>query len=339
MRSVQTEQYQDFEHKSSGCEINSKNRKSCKKCRFDLCLEVGMKVSYVKSLEERCQKILVHQAVEKPKLTDHFHEKTVLDDYCDKASKNLSQTMYDIYNQNPDLFNLHFSHCLSNTTYCVKKIPTEGFLQDWRENSYNFFQKSMDFYGQMDDVSKEDLQVLLDHNFHRIDTFFMMLSLWKFNRGMDEFLKFLESQNGGSLVNMEQLETIKKNYGRLNAAFKYDQIFDTFWAAHAGIEEEHEKIGKEMMNWLDKIDNQCVDKTLLLLILLILFYNTDGIESSLKEATKVQQLQTSYARLLHKYLKSRHEDQSANSLFSQGLMLVHDSQRAFELSLQTLKLD
>lgn len=93
------------------------------------------------------------------------------------------------------------------------------------------------------------------------------------------------------------------------------------------------------MNWLDKIDNQCVDKTLLLLVLLILFYNTDGIESSLKEATKVQQLQTSYARLLHKYLKSRHEDQSANSLFSQGLMLVHDSQRAFELSLQTLKLD
>ena len=333
MRSVQTEYFKDFKHKASGCEVNSKTRKSCKKCRFELCLEVGMKITYVKSLEERWKKMLECQSIEKPKLTDHFQERQVLEDYCDKKDKNLHQAMFDIYSQNPELFTLHFC---KNRNVQWKKMPTDQFLEAWRENSYNFFSKSMGFYGKMDDVSMDDLLVLLDHNFHRIDTFWSMLSLIKnHNPAMNNFLEFLESQNSGSLVSDEQLEDIKKNY---SPSFTYDQIFDEFWAAQAGIEEEHEKICQDMMHWLDKIDSQVIDPTLLLMIQLILFYNIDGIESKLKEATKVQKLQTCYARLLHKYLVSKHEYQSANALFSRGLMLVHDTQRAFELSLQTLKL-
>ena len=335
MRSVQTEHFKHFNHKATGCEINSKTRKSCKKCRFELCLDVGMKITYVKSLEERWQKMLVCQSIEKPKLTDHFEEKQVLDDYCDKNVKNVHHTMFDIYSQNPELFTLHFS----TVEFCNvpwKKLGTDRFLEAWRENSYNFFRKSMGFFVKMDDVLMDDLLVLLDHNFHRFDTFWLMLNLMKnHNAVMNDFLEYLGSQNSGSLVSVEQLEDIKKNY---SSSFTYDQIFDEFWAVHAGIEEEHEKICKDTMHWLDKIDSQNIDPTLLLLVQLILFYHTDGIESKLKESTKEQKLQTCYARLLHKYLKSKHDYQSANALLSKGLMLVHDTQRAFELSLQTLKL-
>ena len=72
---------------------------------------------------------------------------------------------------------------------------------------------------------------------------------------------------------------------------------------------------------------------------LILLYNSDGIESQLRNLQAVQNLQNCYAKLLHKYLRSKHEYHTANSLFSKGLMLVHDTQRAFELSLQRLRLE
>ena len=117
----------------------------------------------------------------------------------------------------------------------------------------------------------------------------------------------------------------------------YEQVFASPWAAHMDIEEEHEKIFNDVMQWLNKI--QDVDPILILILQMILFYHSDGIESQLKDLPKVQKLQSYYAKLLHKYLKSKHEDNLANILFARGIMLVHDTQRAFELSMQRLKLE
>ena len=72
---------------------------------------------------------------------------------------------------------------------------------------------------------------------------------------------------------------------------------------------------------------------------LIFLYNTDGIENQLKDEPKVKSLQTQYAALLHKYLKSCHPENEANTLFSDGLMLIHDTERVHDLSLNKLKLD
>ena len=46
MRSVKSNKYIDFVHNEE-CVIDSKTRKSCKRCRFDTCLQVGMRVSFV----------------------------------------------------------------------------------------------------------------------------------------------------------------------------------------------------------------------------------------------------------------------------------------------------
>lgn len=59
-RSVQSRQFKAFACISTllSCPVDSKSRKSCKKCRFEKCLEIGMKVSWVLSEEERCQRMM-----------------------------------------------------------------------------------------------------------------------------------------------------------------------------------------------------------------------------------------------------------------------------------------
>ena len=60
-RSVQSGQYPLFKcvnSDSGGCDINSKSRKSCKRCRFAKCEDAGMKVTYVMSSLERKNRIV-----------------------------------------------------------------------------------------------------------------------------------------------------------------------------------------------------------------------------------------------------------------------------------------
>ena len=45
-RSVQNSAFNRFGHKSHPCVIDSVARKSCRKCRFEKCLQVGMRISF-----------------------------------------------------------------------------------------------------------------------------------------------------------------------------------------------------------------------------------------------------------------------------------------------------
>ena len=60
MRSVQSQIYETFDQIQceENCVVDSKSRKSCKKCRFKKCVFVGMKISYVQTFEERRNWIL-----------------------------------------------------------------------------------------------------------------------------------------------------------------------------------------------------------------------------------------------------------------------------------------
>ena len=58
-RSVQNSSHKTFKQKcESGCVIESKNRKSCKTCRFQKCVSIGMKVTFVRSNETQLEKPL-----------------------------------------------------------------------------------------------------------------------------------------------------------------------------------------------------------------------------------------------------------------------------------------
>ena len=76
----------------------------------------------------------------------------------------------------------------------------------------------------------------------------------------------------------------------------------------------------------------------MVLINLIFLYNIDGIEDKLKNTEKIKDLQANYCSLLHKYLKSKHSPEVANIMFGKGLMLIHETKKAYDLSQQRLKL-
>ena len=63
-----------------------------------------MKIGYVKSLEERCKKIIVNQKIEKPKLSEGFEEKYALREYHNKKTQFEVQVLFNFYWNQPDLF-------------------------------------------------------------------------------------------------------------------------------------------------------------------------------------------------------------------------------------------
>ena len=336
MRSVQSGLYKVFcQGHAAKCEINSSNRQSCKKCRFEKCLEVGMKIAYVKSLEERCQKVMLSQKIEKPKLSEYFDENFALADYNDKKIKVEVEFMFHFYSDKPGLFIEHFCTVMPGN-------PSDQMLEEWSKIDRLFLVQSMQTCAKMDNVSAQDANVLLNHNYDKFHTLSYMLVFKNQAPWHDQFFKFIHLiGNNKRPVNAEinLLMELLDQFGDATNRPKvtYDQVFVSPWAAHVEIEDEHEKIFNKVMTWLDQIDNY--EHYLMLLLQLILLYNCDGIESQLQDLPKVQKLQAYYGKLLHKYLKSKVEEKLANTLFSKGIMFVHDTQRAFELSMQRLKLE
>ena len=61
LRAVSSSYYQIFQHNPiNNCIIDSKNRKSCKKCRFEKCLQVGMKIAFVQKPVPKSGKFANH---------------------------------------------------------------------------------------------------------------------------------------------------------------------------------------------------------------------------------------------------------------------------------------
>ena len=169
MRSVQTGLYEVFcQSHASVCEINSLNRKSCKKCRFEKCLEVGMKIAYVKATEEKCKKVILYQNVEKPTLSDYFEEKYALKQYCVDKTNFRVRITFDFYKDKPDLFLHHF--CIG-----VQGNVSDHELQEWSKIDQFLLKQSYGFGAKFDDVSVEDSLILFGHNFSKIETLFFIL--------------------------------------------------------------------------------------------------------------------------------------------------------------------
>ena len=73
-------------------------------------------------------------------------------------------------------------------------------------------------------------------------------------------------------------------------------------------------------------------------MILILFHNTNGAVNKLSDPARVERAQQKFVNILHKYLKSHKSPEVAYNCLHKGVMLVHATQRIYELSLKRLQL-
>ena len=170
MRSVQTFAYKTFHEKqcNSKCVIQSKSRKSCKKCRFDKCLSVGMKTSYVKIHDRTNLPTKISKPLELKFTVDN--EKEVLQFWDKIWNSTVCDSYFKIYASNEQHLVRHFT------------LPNWGYNEN---QEYDDFDKFMDEQGmklyaltyfKLNNQSSSDAFKVLKHNFDRMTVFMEAVS-------------------------------------------------------------------------------------------------------------------------------------------------------------------
>ena len=341
MRAITCDLYKTFAHNANNatgkqCIIESIGRKSCKKCRFDKCLEAGMNIKYVN--KQNCAKpSKTNCDVNAVQPTNYFVEKEALEKVFDMHWASSYQITFDCYGKSPKIFVDH----VCQTQTCVS---TDEFLK-FAEYLDSFCIRNLANLLAHHSEIEEDIKFLLKVNSARVSNFYFALMFLDDWTDPEEFIEY-GRQNRDKSVTINEMMNLYDTYGKkTRIQFQYKTYFSSPWAEHSGIEEEHKRIYESLQYWYLKLiklngkQSNKIDKCLMILMHLVFLYNSDGgIERQLKHPQKVKELHEHYCKLLHKYIKSIHKAEVANVLFGKGLMLIHETQRAHELSLQRLKI-
>ena len=159
MRSIKCDLYKDFKHARKGCIIESIGRRSCKKCRFEKCLQVGMKIAYVSKTNGSVTPAVIH----KPRLSVNFTEKSALEQLYDNHFSLSMNITFDVYSQSPKAF---------LTQVCqVASFNTEDFLKLTEFMDTRILREFATKMTINDDIS-EDMDLLLKTNHARLQSFY-----------------------------------------------------------------------------------------------------------------------------------------------------------------------
>ena len=239
MRSVKDAKYRNFQHELGKCVIDSKSRKSCRKCRFDACLKAGMIKSYVKHQNSEKSSISnMNQEIKQVKiLTNHLQieEEHFLNNLHDSVKRTETQTTFDTYVKNiylicPQVFNSKYVHT-------NKDIEVMSRL-----NKY-IHKQMVHTLGKK--INSDGINELFEHNHGRFRAFLYAILFSDEQIMIDYANELIEHAIKDNTVHGDAKNVfIQITKSQKMSGSSYESFFDSPWANSAEIEIEHLKLYK-----------------------------------------------------------------------------------------------
>nr|AID52836.1 nuclear receptor [Tigriopus japonicus] len=318
---------------TQNCRITARSRKNCKWCRFQKCLQSGMKTCYVMThdksgLPPKSKLILPIKAMVKTaNLSQIFTEHEV--DKALSIYKNLLsfgyRSYYQLFSQNEQEF-MTFLRALNDQGGGPSMI-SEAFTETNKQATINYFFSIDD----MASLTPFDRMTLISHNFPSI--FGLLWSVYSYTPDLctfyEEFLKHgyefrdREPEIDKILMVFEANQLLGKKPKNLTI----DVTFRSNSATQDLI-QRHDNLVHEVNSGLRESSQSSADYIIVMLLSHIIMFATE-FAVSLQDKAKIQATQEKYLVLLHRYLRTHYQGR-ARAKLSETMMIFEPCRQVFE---------
>ena len=354
-RSVQGNNSDSFVCDAIGCcSIDSKSWKSCKKCRFEKCLAIGMQTAWVltvperkirNSIREEGRKLRRWRRRQEPAIGINLvlpfsaEESSFLRDILQRGFYRLFKNSVDYCYAHPDMFDEsnHVFLCGKTFSYQAIKILQDELTSVPRGYFSGFYDSILE------EVDPDDRIVLLTRNLPLVVDFFWASHFdcrAETSRTLQS-MKSVISENGNfgiMLKKMEDLELREADQEQVRA-LSYEQMYHSPWASSKQEEDRHRalilKSGRCSKGDANDV-SQINDVKMVLMLLIILLSPDDGVQ--LQSRGSVECIRTKYSYMLHRYLNHQSTSTRANGTdqYCQGLYVRSLIQEAYKIKCKRL---
>jgi len=114
----------------------------------------------------------------------------------------------------------------------------------------------------------------------------------------------------------------------------YSDLYPSHWADDPAMEEKHLQLITKIKTW-PMNDKKEIDCNLVMMLMLVLFFDTNS--NPLAKSESVGEIQLKYSLLLQRYLKSRMAIETANKKFLEAMLLLSEARELWEMNQQHAK--